>query len=65
MFQLKITEELREVLYLDEDKLVVVDHEPGVEVHPPDKLLPRKPYPPGALMTLHREHPLRRAENAE
>ena len=65
VFQIKITEELREVLYLDEAKLVVVDHESGVEVHPTDKLLPRKPYPPGALMTLHREHPLRRAENAE
>ncbi|MDP6735287.1 MAG: FG-GAP-like repeat-containing protein [Nitrospinaceae bacterium] len=64
-YKLKITEELREVLYLDEAKLVVVDHKPGVEVHPTDKLLPGKPYPPGALMTLHREHPLRRAESIE
>jgi hypothetical protein len=32
-YQLQITEELREVLYLDEAKLVVVDHEPGTEVH--------------------------------
>ena len=65
VFQLKITEELREVLYLDEAKLVVVDHEPGVEVHPTDKLLPGKPFPPGTLMTLHQEHPLRRAENVD
>ncbi len=65
VFQLKITEELREVLYLDEAKLVVVDREPDVEVHPTDKLLPRKPFPPGTLMTLHQEHPLRRAKSLE
>lgn len=61
-YLLQITEELREVLYLDEAKLVVADHEPGTEVHPTDKLLPGKPYPPGTIMTLHQEHPLRRAE---
>jgi hypothetical protein len=57
-YLVQITEELREVLYLDEAKLVVVDHEPDTEVHPTDKLLPGKPFPPGALMTLHNEHPL-------
>ena len=46
-YQLQITEELREVLYLDEAKLVVVDHEPGTEVHSTDKLLPGKPFPRG------------------
>src|SRR5438876_1659760 len=61
-YQLQITEELREVLYLDEAKLVVVDHEPGTEVHSTDKLLPGKPFPRGALVTLHNEHPLQRAE---
>ena len=65
MYQLQITEELREVLYLDEAKLVVVDREPGVEVHPTDKLLPKGPFPPGTLMTLHRERPLRRAERPD
>jgi len=61
-YQLQITEELREVLYLDEVKLVVVDHEPDTEVHSTDKLLPGKPFPPSALLTLHHEHPLQRAE---
>jgi hypothetical protein len=61
-FQLQITEELREVLYLDEAKLVVMDHEPGTEVHSTDKLRPGKPFPRGTLLTLHREHPLQRAE---
>ncbi|MEO8350221.1 MAG: FG-GAP-like repeat-containing protein [Chthoniobacteraceae bacterium] len=61
-YLIQITEELREVLYLDEAKLVAVDHEPGTEVHATDKLLPGKPFPKGALMTLHHEHPLQRAE---
>jgi hypothetical protein len=64
-YQLQITEELREVLYLDEAKLVVVDREPGVEVHPTDKLLPSKPFPRGTLMTVHQEHPLQKALTLE
>ena len=64
-YQLQITEELREVLYLDEAKLVAVDHEPGTEVQSTDKLRPGKPFPPGALLTLHREHPLQKAETLD
>jgi len=64
-YQLQITEELREVLYLDEAKLVVVDHEPGTEVHSTDKLRPSKPFPPGGLLTLHNEHPLQKAETLD
>jgi Tfp pilus assembly protein PilF len=63
--QLSITEELREVLYLDEAKLVVVDREPDTEVHSTDKLIPFGPFPLGSIMTLHHEYPLRRAENHE
>ena len=61
--QIRITEELREVLYLDEAKLVIVDHDPDTKVHTTDKLRPTKPYPPGKLITLHHDHPLRRAED--
>jgi len=61
-YEIQITEELREVLYLDEAKLVVVDHEPGTEVHSTDKLLPGKPFPEGTIVTLHNEHPLQRSE---
>ncbi len=64
-YELQITEELREVLYLDEAKLVVVDHEPGTEVHSTDKLLPGKPFPHGEFLTLHHEHPLQRAETLD
>jgi Tfp pilus assembly protein PilF len=64
-YQLQITEELREVLYLDEAKMVVVDHEPGTEVHSTDKLLPGKPFPLGMLMTLHNEHVLQKTETLD
>jgi len=60
-YTLQITEELREVLYLDEAKLVVVDHPPGTEVHTTGKLLPGKPFPLHELITLHNRHPLLRA----
>lgn len=63
--ELSITEELREVLYLDEAKLVVVDREPDTEVHSTDKLLPSKPFPTGTLITLHHEHPLQDAQNQD
>lgn len=60
-YEAVITEELREVLYLDEARLVVVDRAPDVEVHPTDKLLPSPPYPAGTLISLRGERPLRRA----
>jgi hypothetical protein len=62
---LQITEELREVVYLDEAKLVVVDHPPGTEVHTTGKLRPGKPFPPHELVTLHHRHPLLNAVNHE
>lgn len=60
-YTVQITEELREALYLDEAKLAVVDHPPGVEVHPLDKLMPGRPFPPNKLAAFHNEHPLLRA----
>jgi Flp pilus assembly protein TadD len=64
-YQLQITEELREVLYLDEAKLVVVDHPAGTEVHTTGKLRPGKPFPPHEILTLHKPHPLLKAVNHE
>jgi len=60
-YVVQITEELREVLYLDEAKLVVVDHPEGTAVYPTDKLLPGKPYPPSELVLLENRKPLRGA----
>ena len=54
-FELRVTEELREVLYLDNAKLVVVDHPIGTLVHPTSKLHAGKPFPPHELWTLRRQ----------
>jgi tetratricopeptide (TPR) repeat protein len=64
-YVMQITEELREVLYLDEAKLVVVEHPAGTEVHTTGKLVPGRPFPPHELVTLHRRQPLRKALNHE
>jgi len=64
-YQTQITEELREVLYLDEAKLMVVDHPPDTEVHSTDKLVPGKPFPPSGLMTLGARKPLLAARTLE
>ncbi|MEO8425533.1 MAG: FG-GAP-like repeat-containing protein [Verrucomicrobiota bacterium] len=60
-FELQITEELREVLYLDEAKLVAVDHPPDTEVHTTGKLVPGKPWPPKEIIPLKHRYALRRA----
>jgi hypothetical protein len=51
-YELEVTEELREVLYLDQAQLVAVDHAPEVEVHSTDKLGP-PPFPRSELWALH------------
>ncbi|MEO7319120.1 MAG: CRTAC1 family protein, partial [Chthoniobacteraceae bacterium] len=43
-FSIAVTSELREVLYLDEAKLLVVDHPSGTEVHSTSKLQPGGPF---------------------
>lgn len=55
-YVVQITEELREVLYLDQSELIVVDHPIGTEVQTTDKLRPRGPFPRGELWTL--DHPI-------
>ena len=60
-YVLQITEELREVLYLDEAKLFVVDHPPGTEVHTTGKLRSGPPFPPHEIVTLHQRRPLLQA----
>ncbi|MCP4003984.1 MAG: tetratricopeptide repeat protein, partial [bacterium] len=50
-YVLQVTEELREVLYLDEARLIAVDHAPDVEVHPTDRLMP-PPYPASEIWPL-------------
>jgi tetratricopeptide (TPR) repeat protein len=60
-YTLQVTEELREVLYLDEAKLVIADHPRGTEVHPTSKLVPGKPFPAHQLVVLEPLQPLLKA----
>ncbi len=60
-----LTEELREVLYLDEARLYWVDHPPGTEIHSTSKLLPGPPWIPHRLVQLSRQVPLRSASDLE
>ncbi len=62
---LQITEELREVLYLDAAQLVVVDHPAGTEVYPTSKMVPGRPFPPHEIVTLQRPIPLRSAVRSD
>jgi len=49
---LQVTEEMREVLYLDQARLVAADHASDIEVHPTDRLMP-PPFPPSELWAMH------------
>ncbi|HYT61368.1 MAG TPA: FG-GAP-like repeat-containing protein, partial [Haliangiales bacterium] len=64
-YVLQITEELREVLYLDAAQLLVVDHPAGTEVQTTGKLLPGKPFPSHEIVTLHHRYPLKQATRSD
>ena len=64
-YVLQITEELREVLYLDQARLVVADHPFGTEVHSTSKLRPGRPFPPPELVVLCHRRVLRQAVRAD
>ncbi|HEY1793510.1 MAG TPA: FG-GAP-like repeat-containing protein [Opitutaceae bacterium] len=51
-YELRLTDELREILYLDEARLLVVDHPEGTIVCPTSKLLEGPPFPAPELWTL-------------
>ncbi|MGE3311464.1 MAG: FG-GAP-like repeat-containing protein, partial [Limisphaerales bacterium] len=56
-YTVQITEELREVLYLDQVALLVVDHPPGTEVISTDKLVPGRPFPDTGVITVRNARP--------
>jgi len=62
MYSLEITDEFREILYLDEAKVVAVDHPRDVEVHPTDKLMPL-PFPPSELRAMSSRKALLQVES--
>lgn len=51
-YEIRLTDELREVLYLDEAHLIAIDHPIGTVVHPTSKMVPRPPFPKHELWTL-------------
>ena len=64
-YVLQVTEELREVLYLDQAMLCVVDHPAGVEAIPTNRLMPGPPFPKADLMAVHAPYPLQRAVRSD
>ena len=50
-YTFEITSEFREVIYLDQARLVAVDHPPAVEVEATDKIRP-PPFPPSEVWAL-------------
>ncbi len=60
-YTLDVTDELREVIYIDTAELIVVDHPEGTEVHSTSKLLPGKPFSPPQLVLLSNRRPLQQA----
>jgi tetratricopeptide (TPR) repeat protein len=60
-FILQLTEELREVLYLDEARLVWTDVPADTEAHPTSKLMPGPPFPHHEVRHLRLPLPLRNA----
>ncbi|MSU35426.1 MAG: tetratricopeptide repeat protein [Pedosphaera sp.] len=60
-YTVQLTEELREILYLDTAQLIAVDHPPDTEIHSTSKLLPGKPFLPHQLMAIRNRIPLRQA----
>ncbi len=63
-YELQVTEELREVLYLDHAGLVVIDHPAGTEVYPTSKLVAGPP-PAHEIIGVHKEHRLTEARRSD
>jgi hypothetical protein len=65
LYTVQLTEELREILYLDEAKLGWVDVPANAEAHSTSKLVPRQPFPRHELRILSGRIPLRAAQAGE
>ena len=60
-YLLAIGEQLEEVDYFDQVRLVAVDHEPGVEVHPDERLMMGPPFPKPGIVAVRGARPPVRA----
>ncbi len=64
-YEVRITEELREVLYLDHAMLVAVDHPSGTLIVPTSKMHAARPFPPHELWTLRPLQTLQKAVRSD
>ena len=64
-YEIRLTDELREILYLDEARLIAVDHPSGTVVHPTSKMMPGPPFPVHELWTLRPLAALQKAERSD
>ena len=64
-YTVQLTEELREILYLDEARLGWVDIPAEAEAHSTSKLVPGPPFPKHELRILSRRVPLRSARSGD
>lgn len=64
VYRMQVTEELREVTYLDRAQLIVVDHPEDAEVYP-NELFSFPPFPEAHLHTVEAPSPLVRATGSD
>ena len=55
--ELRLVNQLEETIYFDRATLLAVDHPVGVAVHPDERLMPSRPFPPFRLHATTGEHP--------
>ena len=58
LYEVRLTEELREILYLDTAQLRAIDHPLGTELFATSKLVPSRPFPKASLIQLGGRRPL-------
>ncbi len=64
-YSIKVNNQLEEVMFIDELRLLAVDHPEGVDIFPDEKLMPAPPYPGFKLFTTrHPRLPLSAADDA-
>jgi thioredoxin-like negative regulator of GroEL len=64
-YEVRLTEELREALYLDEARLIAIDHPRDTVVFPTSKMHAGPPFPPHELWTLRPLTPPRQAVRSD
>ena len=64
MFEIRFTEEMREVTYLDRVRLLCVDHPAGTSIYPDERFC-FPPFPDKRILRVAKERPVRSARNSD